>query len=492
KENPGCSVTSEKLAYVIYTSGSTGKPKGVLVEHRAVNRLVINTNYISLQPKDIVAFVSNFSFDAATFEIWGPLINGAKLIVITKDVALSPLDFASQIQGERVTILFLTTALFNFMAREIPSAFHVVQHLIVGGEAMEPKLVKEVLKKGSPQRLLNGYGPTENTTFTTCYLVQDVPEKATTIPIGCPISNTHCFLLDAQKQLVPIGVPGELYIGGAGLARGYLNRPELTSDRFIPNPFSHESGSRLYKTGDLARYLPNGNIEFLGRIDHQVKIRGFRIELGEIEAVLSQHPDVQESLVINREDASGNQRLVAYIVSNLRPKRTAVGSLRDFLKQKLPDYMMPSSFVFLNHLPLTPNGKVDRKALPAPDADAINLQLETTYVAPQTEIEQSIAIVWQEVLHLKKVGVDDSFFDLGGHSLLMAQVHSQLREVVDREVSIMEMFKYPTISSLAKYLSQEPEEKPSFRQSQDRIKNQKDAINRQKQKQRLQGKNKNG
>ncbi|MEG4589523.1 amino acid adenylation domain-containing protein [Microcoleus sp. MOSTC5] len=492
EENPSSQVTPENLAYVIYTSGSTGKPKGVTVPHRGVNRLVLNTNYISLQPNDIVAFASNFSFDAATVEIWGALLNGAKLVVITKDVALSPHDFADQIQGQGITVLFLATALFNLIAREIPSAFHLVQQLIVGGEAMEPKWVKEVLKKGSPQRLLNGYGPTENTTLTTCYLVQDVPEEATNVPIGCPISNTQCFLLDAQKQLVPIGVPGELYLGGAGLARGYLNRPELTAERFIPNPFSNESGSRLYKTGDLARYLPDGNIEFLGRIDHQVKIRGFRIELGEIEAVLSQHPDVQESIVINRQDASGNQRLVAYIVSNLRPERTAVGSLRDFLKQKLPDYMMPSSFVFLNHLPLTPNGKVDRKALPAPDADAINPELETTYVAPQTEIEQAIATVWQQVLHLEKVGVDDSFFDLGGHSLLMAQAHSQLREVVDRDVSIMEMFKYPTISSLAKYLSDEPEEKPSLGQSQARINKQKDAINRQKQKQRLQGKNKNG
>ncbi|WP_445302295.1 amino acid adenylation domain-containing protein [Microcoleus sp. F4-D5] len=488
--NPSPQVTPDKLAYVIYTSGSTGKPKGVTVPHRSVNRLVLNTNYISLQQKDIVAFASNFSFDAATFEIWGAFLNGAKLVVITKDVALSPHDFAAQIHEQGVTVLFLTTALFNLIAREIPSAFHLVQHLAVGGEAMEPKWVKEVLKKGSPQRLLNGYGPTENTTFSTWYLVEDVPEEATTVPIGCPISNTHCFLLDAQKQLVPIGVPGELYLGGDGLARGYLNRPELTADRFILNPFSHEQGDRLYKTGDLARYLPDGNIEFLGRIDHQVKIRGFRIELGEIEAVLSQHPDVQESVVIKREDASGNQRLVAYIVSHLRLEHTDVGSLRNFLKQKLPDYMVPSGFLFLNHLPLTPNGKVDRKALPEPDA--LNPELETNYVAPQTDIEQAIATVWQQVLHLEKVGVDDNFFDLGGHSLLMAQAHSKLREVVDRDVSMIEMFKYPTISSLAKYLSDEPEEKSSVGQSRDRINKQKDAINRQKQKQRLQGKNKNG
>jgi acyl-CoA synthetase (AMP-forming)/AMP-acid ligase II/acyl carrier protein len=685
-------------------------------------------------------------------------------------------------------------------------------------------------KRSSGRQLINGYGPTENTTFTCCYRITEVNLIENSIPIGRSISNTQVYLVDTHLQLVPIGIPGELYIGGAGLARGYLNRPELTAERFILNPFSDEPSSRLYKTGDLARYLSDGNIEFLGRIDQQVKIRGFRIELGEIEAVLSQHPDVRESVVMKREDASGNQRLVAYIVSNLTPERTpfkseclaefdgnpavklrtedislggvgllgvpdtcgpgqtvrlclhlpgfdeelwlagtvawcrrnqagielalgaieqdlfqqsiaylletqgflkvlqrtAVGSLRNLLKQKLPNYMMPSSFVFLNNLPLTPNGKIDRKALPQPDSfnaqldyvapqtqieeaiatawqqvlhpakvgvddnlwdiqlgeiqavlsqhpdvrecvvmkredasgnqclvaayivsnlipertpfksdclaefdgnpavklrtedmslagvgllgvpdtcepgqtvrlrlhlpgsgeerwlagrvtwcrgnlagiefalgaseqdlfqqsiaylletqgfwkflqrtavgslrnvlkqklpnymvpssfvflnhfpltpngkvdplalpvpDALNLHLETTYVAPQTELEQIIATVWQQVLHLEKVGVEDSFFDLGGHSLLMAQAQSKLREVVDREVSIIELFKYPTISSLAKYLSEEPEEKSSLGQSQDRVKKQKDAINRQKQKQRLQGKKKNG
>lgn len=233
QENPISKVKPDNLAYVIYTSGSTGKPKGVTVSHRAVNRLVLNTNYISFQPKDIVAFASNFSFDAATFEIWGAFLNGAKLVVITKDVALSPQDFAGQIQEQGITVLFLTTALFNWLVKEVPSAFYLVRHLLFGGEAVDPRCVKEVLKKDSPQRLVHVYGPTENTTFTTWYLVQNVPEEATTISIGRPISNTYCFLLDTHLQLVPIGVSGELYTGGDGLARGYLNRPELRNENLI-------------------------------------------------------------------------------------------------------------------------------------------------------------------------------------------------------------------------------------------------------------------
>ncbi|MEG4207099.1 amino acid adenylation domain-containing protein [Microcoleus sp. Pol7_A1] len=478
-------VKRNNLAYVIYTSGSTGNPKGVAIEHRNALAL-LNWAKQVFNPEDLAGVLASTSicFDLSVFELFVPLSWGGKVILAENALHLPTLSAAQDV----TLINTVPSAIAELLRMEgIPSSIRIVN---LAGEPLQNKLVQQVYQYKTVQQVFNLYGPSEDTTYSTYTLVKKGGNEPPSI--GRPIANTQVYILDAQKQPVPIGVPGELYIGGAGLARGYLNRPELTAERFIPNPFSNESGSRLYKTGDLARYLPDGNIEFLGRIDHQVKIRGFRIELGEIEAVLSQHPDVQESIVINRQDASGNQRLVAYIVSNLRPERTAVGSLRDFLKQKLPDYMMPSSFVFLNHLPLTPNGKVDRKALPAPNADAINPELETTYVAPQTEIEQAIATVWQQVLHLEKVGVDDSFFDLGGHSLLMAQAHSQLREVVDRDVSIMEMFKYPTISSLAKYLSHEPEEKPSFGQSQARINKQKDAINRQKQKQRLQGKNKNG
>ncbi|MEG4440643.1 amino acid adenylation domain-containing protein [Microcoleus sp. AT9_B5] len=826
EENLSPQVTPDNLAYVMYTSGSTGRPKGVSVIHQGVVRLVKDTNYANLSAEEVFLQLAPISFDASTLEIWGSLLNGSRLVIMPPHTP-SLQELGQAIRGYQITTLWLTAGLFHIMVDEQLEDLKQLRQLLAGGDVLSVPHVQKVLQELKGCQLINGYGPTENTTFTCCYRITEVTLIENSIPIGQPIANTQVYILDAQKQPVPIGIPGELYIGGAGLARGYLNRPDLTADRFILNPFSHEQGDRLYKTGDLARYLPDGNIEFLGRIDQQVKIRGFRIELGEIEAVLSQHPDVRESVVIKREDASGNQRLLAYIVSNLRPERTpfkseclaefdgnpavklrtedisiggvgilgvpdtcgpgqtvrlrlhlpgfdeklwlegtvawcrrnqagielalsaieqdifqksieylletqgfwkvlqrtAVGSLRNVLKQKLPNYMMPSNFVFLNALPLTPNGKIDRKALPEPDTfnpqldyippqteiedaiataweqvlhpekvgvdnnlldielgeieailsqhpdvresvvmkredaignqrlvayivsnlrpertpfsseclaefdghpavelrtedisiggvglvdvpdtcgpgqtvrlrlrmpgsgeerwlagtvawcrgnqagielalgaieqdifqqsiaylletqgfwkvlqrtavrslrnvlkhklpnymmpssfvflnalplkpngkvdplalpvpDAFNIELETTYVAPQTDIEQAIATVWQQVLHLEKVGVDDNFFDLGGHSLLMAQAHSKLREVVARDVSMIEMFKYPTISSLAQYLSEETEEKFSVVPSRDRINKQKEAINRQKQ--RMQGKSKKG
>ena len=821
EENPGCSLTSENLAYVIYTSGSTGQPKGVLVAHSGVSNLATaQIRIFNVQPNSPVLQFASLSFDASIWEVVMALMVGATLVMGTRDSLLPGGTLMQLLRDYAIATVTLPPSVLAVLpAEELPA----LRTIIVAGEDSSADLVA---KWSSGRRFFNAYGPTES---TVCATIAECSDSSESPPIGRPIANIQVYILDAQLQPVPIGIPGELYIGGAGLARGYLNRPELTAERFIPNPFSDEPSSRLYKTGDLARYLPDGNIEFLGRIDQQVKIRGFRIELGEIEAVLSQHPDVRESVVMKREDASGNQRLVAYIVSNLTPERTpfkseclaefdgnpavklrtedislggvgllgvpdtcrpgqkvrvrlhlpgfdeelwlagtvawcrrnlagielalgaieqdlfqqtieyllethgfwkflqrtAVGSLRNVLMQKLPNYMMPSSFVFLNNLPLTPNGKIDRKALPEPDSfnaqldcvapqteieeaiatawqqvlhpvkvgvddnlwdielgeiqavlsqhpdvreclvmkqedasgnqcvvayivsnlipertrfksdclaefdgnpavklrtedmslagvgllgvpdtcepgqtvrlrlhlpgsgeerwlagrvtwcrgnlagiefalgaseqdifqqsiaylletqgfwkflqrtavgslrnvlkqklpnymmpssfvflnhfpltangtvdplalpvpDALKPQLQTTYVAPQTELEQIIASVWQQVLHLEKVGVEDNFFALGGHSLLMIQAQNKLREVIDREVSMMEMFKYPTISSLAKYLSEDPEEKSSLGQSQDRVKKQKDAINRQKQKQRLQGKNKNG
>lgn len=447
--SPLNNVTPENLAYVIYTSGSTGKPKGVTVLHRAVNRLVINTNYIQFQPSDVVAFASNFSFDAATFEIWGALLNGAKLAIITKDVALSPDEFAAQIHSQGITVLFLTTALFNLLAREVPSAFRSVRHLLFGGEAVEPKWVKEVLKKGSPQRLLHVYGPTENTTFTSWYLVEDVSEEATTIPIGRPIANTEVYLLDTQLQPVPIGVYGEVYIGGDGLARGYLNRPDLTEEKFIPSPFNNKAGSRLYKTGDLARYLPDGNIEFLGRIDNQVKIRGFRIELGEVEAAISQHPAIRETVVIVRDFATNDKQLVAYIVP-CQEQASAISDLRHFLKQQLPDYMIPSAFVVLEILPLTPNGKVDRKSLPPPDINSLIQKRD--FVAPGTPTEKLVASIWSKVLKVEKVGINDNFFELGGHSLLATQLIVQVKEALGVELTLSKFFEAPTVANFSSYI----------------------------------------
>ena len=319
EENPIHTTTPENLAYVIYTSGSTGQPKGVCISQQAISRLVFNSNYVQLSPLDRIAQASNASFDAATFEIWGAWLQGARLIGFSKDVVLSPRELAAQIKEKRISAIFLTTALFNQIAREAPVAFSTVKHVLFGGEAVDPRWAKEVLTHGAPERLLHVYGPTESTTFSSWQLVREVPDGATTIPIGIPLSNTQIYVLDDSMQPVPIGVAGELYIGGEGLARNYHNRPQLSAERFIPNPFGAKPGARLYRTGDLVRYLANGSIEFIGRVDHQVKVRGFRIELGEIETVLNAHAAVREAVVVAREDTPGDRRLVAYVVHDAQP-----------------------------------------------------------------------------------------------------------------------------------------------------------------------------
>jgi amino acid adenylation domain-containing protein len=296
RENPAVNVKAESLAYIMFTSGSTGTPKGVAIPHRAVNRLVLNCNWIRLGPGSRIAQISNVAFDAATFEIWGALLNGGMLVGISQAIALSPRDFAHELHEQQISAMFLTAALFNQLAAEAPGAFVGMDTLLAGGEPLDPKWVRSVLNNQPPQRLLNGYGPTENTTFACCHLIGSVPEGATSVPIGRPVSNTNICVLDENLMPVPIGVAGELYAGGDGLARGYWNRDVLTRERFVPNPFGSDS-ERLYRTGDRVRWLQDGTIEFLGRIDGQVKIRGFRIELGEVETVLGTHPDIRECAV---------------------------------------------------------------------------------------------------------------------------------------------------------------------------------------------------
>ncbi|HWI59618.1 MAG TPA: amino acid adenylation domain-containing protein, partial [Bacillota bacterium] len=396
RHNLATATQPDSLAYVMYTSGSTGQPKGVAVPHRAVNRLVLNTDYIHLDATDRIAQVSNFSFDAATFEIWGALLNGGQLVGITKDVALSPRDFARELREQGITAIFLTSALFNQLASEVPGAFESLRTAMAGGEALDPKWVRHVLGHRPPQRLVNGYGPTENTTFTCCYHIRDLTEAASNVPIGRPIANTQVYILDRHLNPVPIGMPGELYAGGDGVARGYWKRPELTAEKFIPNPFCHsQPAAYLYKTGDLARYLPDGNIEFLGRIDQQVKVRGFRIELGEIETVLGQHPGVRECVVTVYGKGVRDRRLAAYFVPGSEPAPKP-GELRAFVSEKLPDYMVPAVFVPLTALPLTPNGKVDRKALPAPDQ--ARPDLERKYACPRDAVERQLTRIWENVL----------------------------------------------------------------------------------------------
>ncbi|HLL71284.1 MAG TPA: amino acid adenylation domain-containing protein, partial [Pyrinomonadaceae bacterium] len=449
-ENLVCETNAESVAYVIYTSGSTGRPKGILIPHRAVVRLVCNTNYIRLDDSDRIAQASNASFDAATFEVWGALISGARLVVVSRDVVLSPTDFGAEIRRQGITVLFLTTALFNLLAREAPDSFGSLKHLLFGGEAVDPLRVREIVERAAPERLLHVYGPTESTTFASWFLVQSVPAGAWTIPIGRPVSNTQIYILDVNFRPVPVGVAGELCIGGDGLAHGYLNSPDLTAEKFIPDTLSAQAGARLYRTGDRARFLPDGDIEFLGRADHQVKLRGFRIELEEIETALNEHPFVREAVVMLREDLNGDKRLVAYLAA--ADGEATADLLRSYLRQKLPEYMIPAAYVLMDALPLTPNGKVDRRALPAPDETGATR--EADFIAPRNTTELQLAQIWEDVLNRRPVGVTDNFFTLGGHSLLAVRLMAQVRRQFGRELPLDTLFKGATVESLAAIIRQ--------------------------------------
>ena len=418
---------------------------------------------MELTAKDILLAVTTICFDIAALELYLPLIVGAQVVLTSRDQAVDGTRLLELVNG--ATVMQATPATWRLLLGSGWKGSHELK-ILCGGEALPQELANQLLEKGSC--LWNLYGPTEATIWSTTYKVAATHlvarTKNTSESIGRPIANTQVYILDRHLQPVPIGVPGELHIGGAGLARGYFNRPQLTQEKFIPNPFSLEQGTCLYKTGDLARYMPDGNIQFLGRLDHQVKVRGFRIEPGEIETILNQHPKVRETVVITRENQAGDKRLVAYVVSQeLAPTHT---ELRRFLKEKLPEYMLPSAFVLLTTLPLTPNGKVDRRALP--DPEGLSLELAVDYVMPQTEAELLIAAIWQEVVQLEKVGIHDNFFEMGGHSLLMVQIQNKLQDSFGRELSVVELFKYPTIHALARYLSQEQSENYSSEQSHDR------------------------
>jgi amino acid adenylation domain-containing protein len=450
--NPDIPASSENLAYVIYTSGSTGQPKGVTVRHRGVIRLLFGVDYVTLDRNQTILQLAPLSFDASTFEIWGALLHGATCVLHPGSVP-TPKQLAAFIHEHNINTLWLTAALYNSVVDEAPEALADIKQLLIGGEALSVAHVKLGLDLLPNTQIINGYGPTEGTTFTCCYPIpRDLfNQPVTSIPIGRPIGNTQVYILDPHLNPVPIGVSGELYIGGDGLARGYLNRRELTAEKFINNPFSDEIDSRLYRTGDLARYLTDGNIEFLGRIDDQVKIRGFRIEPGEIEVTLAQHPSVRDSVVVAREDSPGDRRLVVYVVSQQRTSLTTQ-ELRSFLKDKLPDYMVPSAFVILDALPLTPNGKIDRKALPAPDQN--RSEFEQSYVAPRTPVEELLAEIWAEVLKVERVGIHDNFFDLGGHSLKATQVMSRLRDAIQVDLSLRFLFESPTVEGLARMVEE--------------------------------------
>ena len=448
--NPVSGATAGNLAYIMYTSGSTGKPKGVCVPHRGVVRLVNGTNYASLTSEEVFLQFAPVSFDASTFEIWGCLLNGARLVVFPPHTP-SLGELGQILQRYQVTTLWLTAGLFHEMVEHNLEGLRHVQQLLTGGDVLSPSHVRKALQELPGCRLINGYGPTEGTTFTCCHSMVAPGEVAGPIPIGRAIANTQAYILDHHLHPVPIGVCGELYIGGDGLARDYLNHPELTAQSFIPHAFSDKPGARLYKTGDLARCLPNGNIEFIGRLDQQVKIRGFRIELGEIEAVLGQHPAVQETVVMAGEDVHGDKRLVGYVVSR-KEQTPTVTELRGFLRSKLPEHMVPSVFVFLDVLPLTPHGKVDRQALPP--AAGTRPDLEKAFMAPRTPVEKALSGIWAQILGLEQLGINDNFFEIGGHSLSATRVISLARKAFEMELPLRTLFEKPTIEELALVISQ--------------------------------------
>jgi amino acid adenylation domain-containing protein len=462
---PAAGTDPEAAAYVMYTSGSTGRPKGVEVPHRAIVRLVHGQDYVSIDPSDVFLQLAPASFDAATLELWGPLLNGARL-------ALHPAgpptveSIGRALEEHGVTVLWLTAGLFHLVVEERIGILRGVRQLLAGGDVLSVPHVRRVLAELPETALINGYGPTENTVFTCCHRIAEAPRAGASIPVGRPIANTYVRVLDGGMQPVPVGVPGELYAGGAGLALGYLGRPELTAETFVADPYL--PGARLYRTGDRVRWressevrecvsagvdpspansrtdaLPHSRtavLEFLGRVDTQVKIRGFRVEPGEVEAVLRAWPGVREAAVVVREDAPGDRRLVAYVAGEV-----AADELREHLRGRLPEHMLPSAFVVLETLPLTLNGKLDRRALPAPDL----APAEEAYVAPRTPVEEVLAGIWAEVLRVERAGVEESFFALGGHSLLATRVVSRIREVFGVELPLRALFEGPTVAELA-------------------------------------------
>ena len=448
-------VTSENLAYVIYTSGSTGLPKGVQIPHSGVTNFLYSMKQkLGLTAKDILLAVTTICFDIAALEFYLPLLVGSQVVLLCREQTTDGRKLSEKLVQSGATIMQATPASWQLLLGSEWPGNHQLK-ILCGGEALPPELSHQLLQRS--ECLWNVYGPTETTIWSTIYQVktnlQATDIKDTFESIGRPIFNTQIYILDSNLQPVPIGIPGELHIGGAGLAKGYLNRPELTEEKFISNPFDNSKvngqNSKLYKTGDLARYLPDGNIKYLGRIDNQVKIRGFRIELGEIEAVLSQCSDVQTTAAIVREDTPGDQRLVAYVVLTPNSQATS-GELRQFLSNQLPAYLVPNTFVVLDSLPLTPNGKCDRRSLPAPETQ----ELSDHYIAPQSPTEEILAQIWAQVLKIERVGKEDNFFELGGHSLLATQVMSRLRETFQVELPLRSLFTAPTIAALALEIEQ--------------------------------------
>ena len=444
---------SDNLAYVIYTSGSTGKPKGILTNHYSIYRIAKSPRYIEISENDNILQLSNFAFDGSVFDIYAALLNGAKLVLLKKDVVVDIEQLVNTIVSQEISIFFVTTALFNTIVDYNVGSLKNIRKILFGGEQVSYRHVNDAYKMLGSGKIIHVYGPTESTVFASYYEI--LKTYSTTIPIGKPIANTHIYILDKTQRLVPIGIVGELCISGASLARGYLNRPKLTAEKFIKNPFNDDPNSRLYRTGDLARYLPDGNIEFIGRKDNQVKLRGYRIELGEVEHALQGYAQVSSCVVDIRESSSGDKSLVAYFTGE---DGVTVQELRGHLSSLLPSYMVPDYFVKLENLPLTSNGKLDRKSLPDPEGLGIGTGIE--YVAPRNEIEESLVEIWSDVLGVPEgeISTTANFFELGGHSLKVLKLSSRLYKGLGSRVSVQDLFIHKSISSQAIFISESEKE----------------------------------
>jgi amino acid adenylation domain-containing protein len=473
---PPSAITVDTLAYIIYTSGSTGTPKGVLVSQRAVSNFVHSCQTaFPVTSADTVLQFASFCFDVSVFEIFTALLSGARLVLAARDTLLSPAALTALLQRHAVSVIDIPPVVLNLLPAD---AFPQLRIALIGGESFTGALATRWQAPG--RRFFNGYGPTEATVTMTLYECQGA--YAQTPPIGRAMPNMAVYVLDEQMELLPVGVAGELYIGGVGLARGYWRRPGLTAAKFVPHPWSAEPGARLYATGDLVRWRADGELEFLGRIDGQVKLRGFRVELGEIEAVLSQHPAVREAVVLAREDTPGDKRLVAYVVAGeprtgalwanheptgnkeqennemkgqagagvADPRPLTTDHLRAFLAKQLPEHMLPAAFVTLDALPLTPSGKVDRRALPAPAP----IEPTSVYVAPRNRREQRLCAIWSQYLGRDRIGINDNFFDLGGHSLLGIQIMSAIQQSFKVNLPLKYLFERPTVAELTGAIEQ--------------------------------------
>jgi amino acid adenylation domain-containing protein len=440
-------ISPDQLAYVIYTSGSTGKPKGVLVEHKSVVSLVKEVDYVNPGPEDTLLVTGSPSFDATTFEYWSMLLNGGRLVLCSEEELLDNNRLKEQISRHGVTMMWFTSSWFNQLTDTDISLFEGLKTILVGGEQLSEEHIRKFRKHYKDIKLINGYGPTENTTFSLTHDIGELPEQET-IPIGKPLSNRQAYVLSKSQELVPVGVPGEICLGGAGLSRGYLNRPELTEEKFITiaDPTNKQTTTRIYRTGDLGRWLTDGTLEYLGRIDEQVKIRGYRIEPGEIESVILQSGKVKQAVVVAKPDGRGSKRLVGYVVGE---EGFSKAELNQYLSQRLPEYMVPAIWMELASIPLTANGKTDKQALPEID---ISQELTLGYVAPETELERKLASIWQELLGVERVGVHDDFFELGGHSLMAMRIVSYIEKDLLVTIPIKLLFQLTTVSDLSKYI----------------------------------------